>query len=382
MPVWWTRWAEVVRAAAAADGLQELVVRLDGSEVPAVNYPALTGPVAVGDRVLVNVAAVELGLGSGGFHLVAAVAGREELRGGRGRTVKLRYTPWQIVLEAAEESGGDAGRPAGETAAESGGEAGGPAPEPLLDGMPVVVGEVHSQLVPLVAGLRGGAARPPRVAYVHTDGGALPAWWSRRARELREAGWLAAVITAGHAFGGDLEAVSLPSALALARRRVQADAAVVVMGPGIAGTGTSLGFTGVEQAWALDAAAALGGRPVACARLSGADPRPRHRLLSHHSAVILGRLVRSCCLLPLPRLPGEAGCALRRRVEEAGLAARHAVVWVSAAPLRRLLREVPFPLEHMGRGMAEDEPFFLAAAAAGWLAGSLAVAVPPRAGAL
>ncbi len=362
-----------MRAAPEVGGVQELVVSLDGGEAPAVNYPALTGAVAAGDRVLLNVGAVELGLGSGGFHLVAAVAGREELRGGEGRAVKLRYTPWQVLVEAAEETAGEAGEEAG----------GGPAPRPAaLGGMPVLVGEVHSQLVPLAAGLRPSSARPPRVAYVHTDGGALPAWWSRRARELREAGWLAAVITAGHAFGGDLEAVSLPSALLLAHRRVGADAAEVVMGPGIAGTGSSLGFTGVEQAWALDAAAALGGRPVACARVSGADPRPRHRGLSHHTATILGRLVRSCCLLPLPRLPGEAGATLRRRVAEVGLAARHAVAWVPAAPLRRLLRAVPFPLEHMGRGPAEDEPFFLAAAAAGWLAGRLAAAGPaPTAGA-
>ena len=39
---------------------------------PCVAYPRLTGPVALGDEVLVNAQARELGLGSGGFDVLFA----------------------------------------------------------------------------------------------------------------------------------------------------------------------------------------------------------------------------------------------------------------------------------------------------------------------
>ena len=39
---------------------------------PCVAYPGLTGPVALGDDVLVNVQAVELGLGTGGYDVLHA----------------------------------------------------------------------------------------------------------------------------------------------------------------------------------------------------------------------------------------------------------------------------------------------------------------------
>ena len=50
-----------------------------------------------------------------------------------------------------------------------------------------------------------------------TDGGALPAWFSRTVAGLRDAGWLATCVTVGQAFGGDLEAVSIHSGLLAAR---------------------------------------------------------------------------------------------------------------------------------------------------------------------
>src|ERR687888_2176230 len=60
-------------------GAVEVSVALDPTGEPpadplglavAVVYPALVGPVGLGDRVLVNTTAVELGLGTGGVHFV------------------------------------------------------------------------------------------------------------------------------------------------------------------------------------------------------------------------------------------------------------------------------------------------------------------------
>jgi len=45
-------------------------IEVDGE--PCVAYPRLTGPVALGDEVIVNVQARELGLGSGGFDVLYA----------------------------------------------------------------------------------------------------------------------------------------------------------------------------------------------------------------------------------------------------------------------------------------------------------------------
>ena len=60
-------------------------IEVDGG--PCVAYPRLTGPVALGDEVLVNVEARELGLGSGGFDVLYANLTRGlELEGEPGRT--------------------------------------------------------------------------------------------------------------------------------------------------------------------------------------------------------------------------------------------------------------------------------------------------------
>jgi uncharacterized protein DUF3866 len=50
----------------------EGLVRCEVDGEPCIAYPELTGPVAVGDEVIVNVQARELGLGSGGFDVVHA----------------------------------------------------------------------------------------------------------------------------------------------------------------------------------------------------------------------------------------------------------------------------------------------------------------------
>ncbi len=118
-----------------------------------------------------------------------------------------------------------------------------------------------------------------RVAYVMTDGGALPAWFSRTCAILREAGWLAGTITVGQAFGGDLEAVTLHSGLLAARHVLGADVAVVTQGPGNLGTGTRWGFSGVAAGEAVNAVAVLAGLPVAALRVSEAESArasPRH----------------------------------------------------------------------------------------------------------
>jgi len=294
----------------------------------------LTGPVALGDRVVVNTTAVDLGLGTGGWHVVHWNLSRDEWsEPGPGHIMKLRYTSLQVDAGAAEELHPDLPTD--------------------LGGMPVVACSLHSQ-VPCVAVALLAAAPTARIAYVMTDGAALPIALSDLTAAMVDAGLLAATITAGHAFGGDLEAVSVPAALALARHVVSADVVIVAMGPGVVGTGTELGTTAVEVAAILDATAALGGHPVAAMRMSSGDPRPRHQGISHHSRTALD-LTRSRVVVAVPR---------------AGLVddPRHEVAVVDPPPVAALLADAGLHVTTMGRGPDDDGDFFAAAGAAGAVA--------------
>ncbi len=253
-----------------------------------------------------------------------------------------------------------------------------------LGGMPVVAADLHSALP---AALAGYFALPPapvtaaredghsdRVVYVMTDGGALPIWFSRTAAMLRELGWLAATITVGQAFGGDLEAVTPHSGLLAARHVLGASMAVIAQGPGNLGTGTRWGFSGVAAGEAVNAAAVLGGRPVASLRLSDADPRERHRGISHHSLTAYGRVALARADVVVPDLPGGFGARVRAEAEPLG--SRHNLVTVSVDGLRDALAACPVPLATMGRGLDDDLAYFLAAAAAGRHAAGLVSDAP------
>ncbi|HEY3009122.1 MAG TPA: DUF3866 family protein [Micromonosporaceae bacterium] len=356
-------------------GAVELDVSIDGAEpVRALAYPALVGEPRAGDRVLLNVGALDLGLGTGGYALVVALPDR--LPGGpggasevepadrdagpaeladrdAGHLVKARYTPLQtIVLGVDEESS--------------------PHREALvdaddLDGMPVVTADLHSALPAILAGVHADAP-DRRVAYVMTDGGALPAWFSRTLDGLRDR--LAGTVTAGQAFGGDLEATTVHSGLLAARHVLGADITVVAQGPGNLGTGSRWGFSGVGVGEAVNAAAVLGGRPVGSLRISAADPRPRHRGVSHHSLTAYGRVALAPADLVLPDKL-DPDLADQVEVDLDALGDRHRIVRVPVAGLDAALRAAPVRLSTMGRDLDADHAYFLAAAAAGRHAASL-----------
>jgi len=337
------RTGTVTELLEARPGLQRFLVDL-GGEAPERTYSvtALTGSVEVGDEVVVNTTAVDRQLGTGGWHVLHWDLARRALdQPGPGHIMKLRYTSVQADTGAAEE------------------EPGGPIRD-RLPGTPVVGCSVHSQLAAVAAAYKD--RRPDaRLVYVMTDGAALPLALSDLVVALTERGLLDGTVTAGHAFGGDLEAVSVPSALLLAAQRLQADAVVVGMGPGVVGTGTPYGTTAVEVAAALDAAAALGGLPILAVRCSSGDDRDRHRGVSHHAETIL-HLVRSPVWVP--EHPG-----LREVVDLDALADdRHQVVPVSSVDVAACFAEHGLTVTTMGRTVAEDPDFFAAAGAAGALA--------------
>lgn len=324
MPVTLRR-GKVTAIAERHDGLVRLEV--DGRACAA--YPALTGPVALGDDVLVNVQALELGLGTGGFDVLHAnlTRGLEQPAERGAHVMKLPYTPLQHAVLHAEESWGD------ESSAD-------------LAGLPVVCCSLHSQVAPVCAGL----GRDLAVGYIQVPGGALPVPLSDTVRALRDASYLETTVAVGPCFGGEVACVSTASALVTCAR-AGLNAVVCAIGPGIVGTGSRYGHGALAAAEAANAAGALGGSPILAPRVSAVDERVRHRGLSHHTLATL-ELVRSATVawpqgLEAPRELGPV-----ETVDASG--------WREACD--------GLTLSHMGRGPDEEPWFFAAAYAAGLLA--------------
>lgn len=317
------RWGHVTAVGERLDGL----VRLEVDGAPCIAYPRLTGEVEVGDIVLVNGQAVELGLGSGGFDVLYA-----NLTRGLGLPVEdgahvmeLPYTPGQHATRFAEE------------AVEA-------APE-RVDGLPVVCLGLHSQLAPACAALAGR-----RVVYVQLGGGSLPVSLSDTVRVLKARQLLDAAVAVAPCIDGDIQCVTAAAALVEASRR-GAEAVVCGIGPGIVGTGSRWGHGGLAAAEAANVAAALGALPIVAPRVSFADERPRHRGLSHHTRSALALCLRDV------RVAWPVGL---QRPDDVAVVEVDVRGWEAAC--------APLPLSHMGRGPGEDPWFFAAAFAAGRLA--------------
>jgi len=358
------RGGTVVARVRERPGAIECTVRLHGDgphTMTALAYTELVGTPEPGDEVLVNVTALERGLGTGGLGLVVALPDRPPsgpADGQPGHVVKARYTPLQsMVLGVDEQESPHHGKLAD---ADS------------VSGLVVVVADLHSAVPAILAGLRQQASGA-RVAYLMTDGGALPLAFSHSVAGLRESGWLASSISVGQAFGGDLEAVTVHTGLLAAALVVGADVAIVAQGPGNLGTGTRWGFSGVTAGEAVNAAAVLGGRPVASLRVSGADLRERHRGISHHSLTAYGRVALVPADVPVPVLDGPLGALIDEQArsliaDSHGRLRRHDV---DLAGLEEALAGSPVTLTTMGRGYPDDPACFLAAAAAGRYAASI-----------
>lgn len=353
-------WGTLVEVDAPASGAQRMTVLLDGESEPtrAIAYPSLAGECFSGNRVLCNTTAVDLALGTGGEHFVVARAGDgtgvalEDPA--PGHIMKLRYTPLQREITAVEEPASGHHEVMAEARS--------------LDGIPVVCCGLHSQ-VSLVAAALKDADPALRVVYVMTDEAALPLAVSRLVPKLLDAGLIDGTVTVGQAFGGQLEAVNLYSGLLAARHVLQADVVIVAIGPGMPGTATPFGHSGIAQGQALNAAYSLGGVPIAVLRLSFADERPRHVPVSHQTLTALGVVTLASAIVAVPKLDGPQQAALDAALDAARIWPLHERRMVSKQTLPDM-RGVE--TRTMGRTFADDPAFFLAAVAAGRVAADLA----------
>ena len=329
------RRGRVSAAGDPAEPMQELEVDLGGTRRPALADVALVGAAQVGDEVVVNTAAVDLGLGSGGYDLVHVNLTRG--LGGQGvagaHVMKLNYTSLQHAVSPVEEDVPS---------------------EALPDGAPVGICFLHGQLAPL-AWAFGRKAPGGRLGYVQTPGGALPGGLSKVVRDLLERGLLAGHVTAGHAHGGAHgEAITTAGALQHGFAARHWHAAVCAPGPGILGSGTRLGHGGLYALDSAHTAAALGCTVVVAPRRSSGDPRERHRGLSHHTRTMLELALVPFTVAGEPE-PGAGHHVWRRgEADLDGYAASG------------------LPAKTMGRTIEQDPDFFAAALQAGSVLGEIA----------
>ncbi|WP_261301178.1 DUF3866 family protein [Paenibacillus andongensis] len=343
------------------EGLQIVTVWMRTGELEhAVHYTDTLPLLNPGDVVDLNVTAVKLMLGSGGFHIVLSIRDRgfdnHSTTSTNGHIMKLKYTPMQRSVLSIEE-------PASSFHSSFQGEMN-------VEGMPVLLGELHSMLPVVMCWLRyrhqqnKTSDRALEVAYIMTDGGALPLALSEHVAILEGMEWLKTTITYGQAYGGKVEAVNKFSALVAAKHVVNADISLVTMGPGIVGTNSRYGFSGLEVGELVNAVYALGGIPVVIPRISFADPRSRHQGISHHTLTALQLAARCPAVVPLPLLEAKESAVIQKQAQNLQLHRIEAMPSPSIAEIAEAFSLYPQPITSMGRGLSQDPAYFQAICAA------------------
>lgn len=340
---------QLLEIAMAETGRQEKAMALTDEEY------------APGETLIVNTTAVRLQLGTGGCHLVVGKADgmneRDLVPGKWGHVMKMRYSPWQLAVDAVEEQKS----PYHELFVRD---------DLSLEGTPVLIGELHSLLPAAVIALKDHDPAA-NIVYVMPDAASLPIALSGHVHQLKQKGWLKATITTGHAWGGDLEAVTIHSGLLAARHVEGADVIVCMLGPGVAGTGTPYAFSGIQLAEVIHAVSALGGFPLLIPRISFADPRQRHWGISHHTLALLNRYVLRPVALSLPLLGDDRDRQLERQLSllaKGGQGEKHLIVRGRVPDIGRIARmeqEYGMSFSSMGRSWQTDPvPFQTAVLAA------------------
>ena len=347
---------------------EPLTVEVGGERRPAWADAVLLGEMREGDEVVVNVAALDLGLGSGGFDVVHVNLTRG-LEGGGGpdgeHVIKLNYTSLQHPVEPVESTasrflthgiGGKGATRRGEPAPGMTEKSPAAAESGAATAASVLVLPLHGHLAPS-AWAAAQASPGIRVGYVQTGGGALPGSLSRDVAELRDRDLLCGHITAAPAYGGEHEALSTVGALDAANR-LGWDALLVGPGPGIIGSNTEFGHGGMAALDSAHAALSLRLPTLISPRLSCSDPRERHVDVSHHTYTVL-ELLLAPVDVAVPE--GEDGIAAALEAAPGSHRLRHAPADLDAYAASEL------PARTMGRSLQEDPLFFAAPLAAGRL---------------
>ncbi|MBU8907857.1 DUF3866 family protein [Desertibacillus haloalkaliphilus] len=319
----------------------------------AMLYRRIQPAATPGCTLLVNTTAVSLSLGTGGWDIVKAVLSPHMAVDDhqQGHIMKARYLPSQhSVLSVESQESADHSLFQQEFS---------------LRGKKVLLAELHS-MIPILFLTISELNPSLKMTVIISDEAALPLEMSSHLRYLREDQRFQ-TITTGQAFGGDYEAVNIPTALQFASEKLQSDVLIVSVGPGVVGTGTTYGFTGMALADWANTVGSFSGLPVWVPRISFADQRSRHQGISHHLLTPLLSFTYPKSLIPLPIFHKESW---DRKISEqvVPMKEKHTVVRVSSDEVTGLIQEnllqYPIPITTMGRTFSDDPAFFLSVAVA------------------
>lgn len=343
----------IVKSIKSSDeNLEDIRVDVCGKTQRAYNYPKITGKVQIGDKVILNTTAIELSLGTGGYHFVISnLNNMESNLDSDGHIMKLRYTPFQIVVNSVEDHESKYHDIINNFES--------------LENLPVVVGTLHSMLTPFIASYKKNNP-DKKIAYIMTDGAALPLYLSMNVKNLKQKGLIDSTITIGNAFGGDYECINIYTGLITAKEIAKVDVVFVSMGPGIAGTGTKYGFSGIEQGQILDAVKKLGGNPIAIPRISFADKRERHQGISHHSITVLDKIVNVDVNIPITVYDDKKMNKIKTQIKENKLDQKHNIIFIQNKNCKEDLEYFNLKVKSMGRNYDEDSEFFDSASSAAY----------------
>ncbi|MGF7057026.1 DUF3866 family protein [Brassicibacter mesophilus] len=333
------------------DDVSWVEVMIESNVCKAVNYNGLTGCPKTGDSVVLNTTAVDLSLGTGGYHFIIHNNRiKRNETSGKGHIMKLRYTPLQMKCLAAEEEDSlyhDSIKSFNN-----------------LNKSIYIVGTLHSMLAPIAAIIKWMAPKL-KVNYIMTDAGALPIHFSKTVKQLKEKKIINNTITVGHAFGGDLECVNIYTGLIASDVVLNSDVTIITMGPGIVGTGTKYGFSGIEQGYIIDAVNVLNGTSFAVPRVSFADKRDRHKGISHHTITTMSEITYSRSNLVLPYLEDSKMKIITSQINEYGIDEKHNIIYEEGKDVKAAMDYFGLKVKTMGRDYYGDQEFFMTLGAVG-----------------
>lgn len=342
----------VVTSIISSDGyLDWIEVDINGVNSKAVNYINITGKVNLGDNLVLNTTAVDLSLGTGGYHFVMYNHSNPSMDlEGDGHIMKLRYTPYQLKCLTAEEEASPHHQLFKDFKS--------------LDNHPFIVATLHSMIGPISAMIKY-INKDIKINYIMTDGGALPISFSNTVVELKEKGIIDKTITIGHAFGGDLEGTNIYTGLIAAKEILKGDITIISMGPGIVGTGTKYGFSGIEQGNNINAVNNLKGNAIIVPRISFNDKRSRHKGISHHSLTVLSEITNTTSNLILPILELDKADYINKQINEFDIQVKHKINFENGENVIKALEYFSMNTTTMGRGIKDDLEYFITLGAVG-----------------
>lgn len=326
----------------------EVLVLCEGKLEKAISYTYLTGKVEIKDVVVLNTNAVNLDLGTGGYHFIIHNLNNNntDFSSDKGHIQKLRYTPVQVKVKAIEEKQSEFHDTINNNDS--------------INNLKVIICPLHSMIIPVCSYLK--YKYNYNIVYIMTDTASLPAAFSKSIRMLKEKGFINCSVTTGQSFGGDYESINIYSSLIFAYHCKKADAAVIAPGPGIVGTSTVYGFSGIDEGHTIDIVNNLNGNPFLIPRISFCDKRKSHLGISHHTITVLSKISYSKANVAFPILKKNKHRFIYKQIKDNNIDKKHNIFFMNDNIIN-FLEKNNIKVETMGKDYIDNPEFFKAVGA-------------------